>query len=64
VFDFMLPNVYVVADSNHGFKMLGVGKAVASLLTGGEAPSLKPFRFSRYAEGALHPTSHSPYPWN
>jgi hypothetical protein len=64
VFDFMLPNVYVVADSNHGFKMLGVGKAVASLLTGGEAAELKPFRFSRYAEGALHPSSHSPYPWN
>ena len=64
VFDFLLPNVYVVADSNHGFKMLGVGKQVASLLTGGEAAALKPFRFSRYAEGALHPTSHSPYPWN
>jgi hypothetical protein len=53
-----------VADSNHGFKMLGVGKAVASLLTGGEAAALKPFRFSRYAEGVLHPSSHSPYPWN
>ncbi len=64
VFDFMAPNVYVVADSNHGFKMLGVGKEVASLLTGGAAQALKPFRVSRYAEGALHPTSHSPYPWN
>jgi glycine/D-amino acid oxidase-like deaminating enzyme len=64
VFDMVLPNVYIVADSNHGFKMLGVGKALASLLTGGEAEALKPFRFSRFAEGALHPTSHSPYPWN
>ena len=64
VFDFMLPNLYMVADSNHGFKMLGVGKEVASLLTGGTAEALKPFRFSRYAEGATHPTSHSPYPWN
>jgi glycine/D-amino acid oxidase-like deaminating enzyme len=64
VFDFMLPNVYVVADSNHGFKMLGVGKEVASLLTGGPAEALKPFRFSRYAEGALHPRSHSPFPWS
>ena len=63
VFDLMLPNVYVVADSNHGFKMLGVGKEVASLLTGGPAEALKPFRFARFAEGALHPKSHSPYPW-
>ena len=64
VFDAMLPNVYVIADSNHGFKMLGVGKEVASLLTGGTADALKPFRFSRFAEGALQPKSHSPYPWN
>ncbi|MBV9281205.1 MAG: FAD-binding oxidoreductase [Chloroflexi bacterium] len=64
VFDFMLPNLYVVADSNHGFKMLGVGKEVANLLTGGGSEALGPFRFSRFAEGALHPTSHSPYPWN
>ncbi len=64
VFDFMLPNLYFVADSNHGFKMLGVGKEVATLLTGGSSEALKPFRFSRYAEGNLHPTSHSPYPWN
>jgi glycine/D-amino acid oxidase-like deaminating enzyme len=65
VFDFMLPNLYFIADSNHGFKMLGVGKEVAGLLTAGSArEALKPFRFSRYAEGALHPTSHSPYPWN
>lgn len=64
VFDFMLPNLYFVADSNHGFKMLGVGKEVAGLLTGRNSDALKPFRFSRYAEGALHPVSHSPYPWN
>lgn len=64
IFDFMLPNLYMIADSNHGFKMLGVGKEVASLLTGGTAESLKPFRYSRYAEGALQPESHSPYPWN
>jgi hypothetical protein len=25
---------------------------------------LEPFRFSRYAEGRLHPTSHSPFPWS
>lgn len=54
----------MVADSNHGFKMLGVGKEVAELLTGGTSAALRPFRFSRFSEGALHPTSHSPYPWN
>jgi hypothetical protein len=37
---------------------------VASLLTGGPAEALKPFRFARYAEGALHPKSHSPFPWS
>jgi glycine/D-amino acid oxidase-like deaminating enzyme len=65
VFDLMLPNLYVIADSNHGFKMLGVGKEVATLLaTGAGGEALRPFRFARYAEGALHPASHSPYPWN
>ena len=27
-------------------------------------PLLEPFRFSRYAEGRLHPTSNSPFPWS
>ena len=63
VFDWMLPNVYVVADSNHGYKMIGVGKEVARTLVGDESSVLHPFRFSRYAEGDLHPTSNSPFPW-
>jgi hypothetical protein len=25
---------------------------------------LEPFRFSRFAEGKLHPTSNSPFPWS
>jgi hypothetical protein len=25
---------------------------------------LQPFRFSRFAEGKLHPTSNSPFPWS
>jgi hypothetical protein len=64
VFDYMLPNVFVVADSNHGYKMIGVGKEVAKVLMGEHSPVLHPFRFSRYAEGDLHPTSHSPFPWS
>lgn len=64
IFDWALPNVYAIADSNHGFKMIGVGKEVAAFLMDGRRASLDPFRLARYAEGDLHPTSHSPYPWN
>jgi hypothetical protein len=64
VFDSMLPNVYVIADSNHGYKMIGVGKEVAKVLMGEKSEVLYPFRFSRYAEGDLHPSSHSPFPWS
>lgn len=64
VFDFMRPNTYVIADSNHGFKMIGVGKEVASVLNGNKSDILDPFRFSRFVEGALHPVSNSPFPWS
>ena len=64
VFDRFRENVYVIADSNHGYKMIGVGKLVAEELTNGTAPLLEPFRFSRYAEGKLHPVSNSPFPWS
>jgi glycine/D-amino acid oxidase-like deaminating enzyme len=29
IFDWVAPNVYMIADSNHGFKMTGVGKLLA-----------------------------------
>jgi methylglutamate dehydrogenase subunit A len=64
VFDSMLPNVYVIADSNHGYKMIGVGKEVAKVLMGEHSSVLYPFRFARFAEGDLHPVSSSPYPWS
>lgn len=64
VFDRMLPNVYVIADSNHGYKMIGVGKEVARVLMGEHSSVLHPFRFARFAEGDLHPVSNSPYPWS
>ena len=64
IFDYACPNVYVVADSNHGFKMIGVGKEVAKVLLGEHSDVLHPFRFSRFAEGDLHPTSNSPFPWS
>ncbi len=64
VFDYMLPNAYVIADSNHGYKMIGVGKEVAKVLLGETSSVLYPFRYGRYATGDLHPTSHSPFPWS
>ena len=64
VFDRFCENVYVIADSNHGYKMIGVGELVASELLGQRRALLEPFRYSRYAEGRLHPVSNSPFPWS
>ncbi|MGE0210987.1 MAG: NAD(P)/FAD-dependent oxidoreductase [Parvibaculaceae bacterium] len=64
VFDVFRDNVYVIADSNHGYKMIGVGKLVAQEICGEHSRLLEPFRFSRYAEGKLHPVSNSPFPWS
>jgi glycine/D-amino acid oxidase-like deaminating enzyme len=64
IFDYMRPNVYVIADSNHGYKMIGVGREVAQVMTGGHSSVLYPFRFERFATGDLHPVSNSPYPWS
>jgi glycine/D-amino acid oxidase-like deaminating enzyme len=64
VFDRFRENVYVIADSNHGFKMIGVGKLVAEELLGGPSRLLEPFRHARYGEGKLHPVSNSPFPWS
>ena len=57
-------NCFVIADSNHGYKMLGVGKLVAKTICGHPSTLLKPFRYSRYEEGDLHPVSNSPFPWS
>jgi hypothetical protein len=51
-------------DSNHGYKMIGVGELVASELLGEPRGLLEPFRFSRYESGKLHPVSKSPFPWS
>ena len=64
VFDRFCQNVYVIADSNHGYKMIGVGKLVAGDIVGQGDDLLRPFRFSRFAEGKLHPLSKSPFPWS
>jgi glycine/D-amino acid oxidase-like deaminating enzyme len=64
VFDTFRQNAYVIADSNHGYKMIGVGALVAEELLGRPQAMLEPFRFSRYADGILHPVSDSPFPWS
>jgi glycine/D-amino acid oxidase-like deaminating enzyme len=64
VFDHMRPNVYVAADSNHGYKMIAVGREIARVLAGEESSLLRPFRYARFETGDLHPVSHSPYPWS
>ncbi|MGZ8665835.1 MAG: NAD(P)/FAD-dependent oxidoreductase [Solirubrobacterales bacterium] len=64
VFDRMLENVYVAADSNHGYKMIAVGREIARELGGEHSTLLAPFRYKRFSTGELHPVSSSPYPWS
>jgi glycine/D-amino acid oxidase-like deaminating enzyme len=64
VFDRMLPNVFVAADSNHGYKMIAVGREIARVLQGEHSSLLHPFRFERFETGDVHPVSSSPYPWS
>lgn len=64
IFDTFRHNAYVIADANHGYKMIGVGALVAKELLDEPQPLLEPFRFSRYETGKLHPTSNSPFPWS
>ena len=64
VFDHFSENVAVIADSNHGWKMIGVGHLIADEILGEKQDLLEPFRFKRYETGELHPVSNSPYPWS
>jgi glycine/D-amino acid oxidase-like deaminating enzyme len=64
IFDHMAPNVFVAADSNHGYKMIAVGREIARVLLGEHSTLLHPFRYERFATGDLHPVSNSPYPWS
>jgi glycine/D-amino acid oxidase-like deaminating enzyme len=63
VVDFLRENVYAILDSNHGFKMLALGKFAAAEILGQPQPELDAFRLARFAAGAVHPASSSPYPW-
>lgn len=64
IFDWVKDNLYMIADSNHGFKMIGVGKLVAEHLVHGRAVAeLEPFRMSRFAEGRTFGRHNSTSPW-
>jgi glycine/D-amino acid oxidase-like deaminating enzyme len=63
VVGFVRENVYAVLDSNHGFKMLALGKLAAAEIEGRLQPALEAFRLDRFGDGAVHPESASPYPW-
>lgn len=63
VVDWVGDGVYAVLDSNHGFKMLALGELAAAELLGERQPALDAFRLGRFAVGATHPASASPYPW-
>ena len=64
VFDCFFDNATIIADSNHGYKMLGVGRLIADEVMGEKQNLLEPFRFERFEKGNLHPTSNSPFPWS
>ncbi|MEX0364889.1 MAG: NAD(P)/FAD-dependent oxidoreductase [Ruegeria sp.] len=64
VFDRFHDNATVIADSNHGWKMIGVGHLIADEVLGEPQELLEPFRFDRFEKGELHPVSNSPYPWS
>ena len=64
IFDIFKENIYLIADSNHGWKMIGAGDLVANELLGEKSQIPESFRFNRYSKGNLHPRSKSPFPWS
>jgi glycine/D-amino acid oxidase-like deaminating enzyme len=64
IIDWIKDNVYLIADSNHGYKLTGVGKLVARhLATGDPVAELAPFALSRYARGRTFGKTNSNSPW-
>lgn len=64
VFDYVADNAFVIADSNHGFKMIGVGKLTADLMVNGSKPwELEPFGVDRFAKGTTFGDRNSNCPW-
>jgi glycine/D-amino acid oxidase-like deaminating enzyme len=64
VFDYVRPNLYGVFDSNHGYKMIGVGREVASVLLGDHSRAPLPVPLRALRDRRPPPVSSSPYPWS
>ena len=64
IFDRFKDNVYFICDSNHGYKMIGIGELVSRELLGSKERLLEPFRYSRFGSGNCIPLSKSPFPWS
>ncbi|CAN5871961.1 hypothetical protein BH23ACT5_BH23ACT5_06900 [soil metagenome] len=64
IMDWIKPNLYMIADSNHGYKMTGIGKLVARQVIGSESvPELEPFRLDRYTSGRAFGSGTTNSPW-
>lgn len=63
VCDWVLPNVYAIVDSGHGFKTLAIGRLAADDMLDDGEPLLHAFRLGRFAQGTTHAASMGPYPW-
>jgi glycine/D-amino acid oxidase-like deaminating enzyme len=63
VLDRVASNAYLVLDGGAAFKLLALGRLAANDLLDGGEPLLEPFRLGRFAAGARHLASRSPYPW-
>ena len=61
--DWVLPNVYAIVDSGHGFKMLAIGRLAADDILDDGEPRLDAFRLDRFSQGATLTASKGPYPW-
>ncbi len=59
VFDRMRPNVYVAADSNHGYKMIAVGREIARVLQGEHSSLLPPVPLRALRHGGPAPASRT-----
>jgi len=64
ILDWIKDNVFMIADSGHGYKLTGVGKLLAKqLVSGRPEEALKPFAFSRYEKGQAFGSGRTKVPW-
>ncbi len=56
----VIDDAYAIADSNHGYNMIGVGALVAKELMDEPQDLLEPFRFSRHETENCTPLATHP----